>query len=133
VGSRCVDAHAEGGINVPVVYSGGHLIDGGVTSLIPVRAARAMGADIVIAVDIYRHESCGWNQRSFRHLPVMHDQSCLIARQEVAEADILISPSVGAMKMSDTQQQDRAVESGYMAARAVLSALNARAITGLPD
>jgi len=41
------------GINVPVPYKNGHLIDGGVTSLVPVRFARAMGADFVIAVDIF--------------------------------------------------------------------------------
>lgn len=33
---------------VPVPYRGGHLVDGGVSSLVPVRAARAMGADVVI-------------------------------------------------------------------------------------
>jgi NTE family protein len=41
------------GISVPVPYKYGHLVDGGITSLVPVRFARAMGADFVIAVDIY--------------------------------------------------------------------------------
>ena len=32
-------------------YKNGHLIDGGITSLVPVRFARAMGADFVVAVE----------------------------------------------------------------------------------
>ncbi|WP_415748975.1 hypothetical protein [Burkholderia sp. BE17] len=40
---------------VPMRYRDGMLVDGGVTSVVPVRVARAMGADIVVAVDIYCH------------------------------------------------------------------------------
>ena len=43
------------GITVPVAHGNGHLAGGGVASLVPVRFAREMGADVVIAVDIYCH------------------------------------------------------------------------------
>lgn len=36
------------GVFLPVKYSDGELVDGGVTSLVPVQTARALGADIVI-------------------------------------------------------------------------------------
>ena len=42
---RAVQASAAvPGINVPVPYAKGHLVDGGVASLVPVHIARAMGA-----------------------------------------------------------------------------------------
>ena len=125
---RAVQASASvPGINVPVPYLGGHLIDGGVTSLVPVRAARAMGADIVIAVDIYCSEPpTGGLAAPGLLVRVMHSQSCQLAQYEMAEADIRIAPAVGTLKMSDKEQQARAVESGYQAARLALSAVNAR-------
>ncbi len=43
------------GIVVPVNINGQLLCDGGVTSNLPVAAARALGADIVIGVDLFAH------------------------------------------------------------------------------
>lgn len=121
---RAVQASAAvPGINVPVAYPGGHLIDGGATSLVPVRVARAMGADIVIAVDIYCNEPPAGKLGSPAVIfQVMHSQSCLVAQQEMSEADVLIAPSVGMMKMSDKGQQERAIEAGYQAAHSALLA-----------
>lgn len=67
------------GATVPVAYPGGHLVDGGVSSLVPVRFVHAMGVRVVIAVDIYcnadeltalsaRSRSCSW--RADHHCPV---------------------------------------------------------------
>jgi NTE family protein len=109
------------GINVPVPYRNGHLIDGGITSLVPVRFARAMGADFVIAVDIYcqgpRADGLGALTVMQR---VMHTQSCLVPAPEMAEADVLIAPAIGAARMSTKDEQERAIHAGYEAARAVL-------------
>lgn len=110
------------GAQVPVAYPGGHLIDGGVTSLVPVRMARAMGADIVIAVDIY----CQSPRTTAVSVPsilgkVLQTQSCLIATHEKAEADVLIEPSVEAPGMSDRASQERAIEAGYSATHAALA------------
>lgn len=109
------------GVNVPVTYAGGHLVDGGIASLVPVRFARAMGADIVIAVDIY----CSGPQSDGLAAPavllrVMRVQSCLVAKQEMAEADILIAPSVSVSGISAKDEQDRAILAGYEAVRAAL-------------
>lgn len=112
------------GVTVPVPYKSGHLIDGGITSLIPVRFARAMGADFVIAVDIYcegpRADGLGASTVLSR---VMRTQTCLIAAPEMAEADIQIAPAVHVPGLSTTDEQDRAVQAGYEAARAALPAL----------
>jgi NTE family protein len=119
---RAIQASAAvPGINVPVPYKNGHLIDGGITSLVPVRFARAMGADIVIAVDIY----CRSPGEEGLSAPtviqrVMHAQSCLVAAPEMAEADVLIAPAINAPHVSGKDEHERAIQAGYEAARAAL-------------
>ena len=110
------------GMQVPVAYPGGHLIDGGITSLVPVRFARAMGADVVVAVDIY----CQSPRATAVNVPavlgkVMQSQSCLIAAPEMAEADVLVAPVVAVPGMSDRATQEQAIEAGYRATHAALA------------
>ena len=124
---RAIQASAAvPGINVPVPYSNGHLIDGGITSLVPVRFARAMGADFVIAVDIYcqGHRGDGLGALTVMHR-VMHTQSCLVATSEMAEADVLIQPTINVSRMSE-DEQERAIQAGYEAARASLRRIKGR-------
>lgn len=125
---RAVQASAAvPGVNVPVAYPGGHLVDGGVSSLIPVRAARAMGADVVIAVDIYCHgpgsDVLGAPAILLR---VMRVQSCLVAKSEIAEADVLIAPAVRVPGMSANEERQAAVAAGYAAAGAALERIRLR-------
>lgn len=123
---RVVQASAAvPGISVPVAYPGGHLVDGGASSLVPVRVARAMGADVVIAVDIY----CGEAPADSLHalsvvFRVMQTQSCRLAAFELAEADVVITPTVGRLELSDAAQHEQAIEAGYAAARAALSGVS---------
>ncbi|MBT2302055.1 patatin-like phospholipase family protein [Variovorax paradoxus] len=115
------------GMVVPVNYDGGVLIDGGIASLVPVRFARAMGADFVIAVDIYcsgpRADGLGAATVLYR---VMHAQSCMVAAHEMAEADVLIAPPISVPKMSAVDEQRLATQAGYDAARAALPQILAR-------
>lgn len=115
------------GMTVPVAYPGGHLVDGGAASLVPVRVARAMGADLVIAVDIYCNEVKANDLSApavvFR---VMQTQSCRIAESELADADIVVRPAVGALKLSEQGQHERAIETGRLAMRVALSTATAR-------
>ncbi len=115
------------GPNIPVPYKDGHLVDGGITSLVPVRFARAMGADVVIAVDIY----CSGPSHPGLAAPsvllrVMRVQSCMVAAPEMAEADILIAPSVSVSGMSAKDEQERAVAAGYEAAVRALAGFTSR-------
>lgn len=109
------------GVNVPVPYAAGHLIDGGITSLVPVRFARALGADLVIAIDIY----CRSPRVAGMSIPsvlgqVMQTQSCLVAAPEMAEADLLIAPVTAAPGISAQAEKERVIEAGYQAAREAL-------------
>ena len=115
------------GVNVPVSYRDGHLIDGGIASLVPVRFARAMGADIVIAVDIY----CTGPQDDSLAAPavllrVMRVQSCRVSAQEMAEADLLIAPPVSVSGLSAKDEQEGAIRAGYDATKAALAAAKSR-------
>jgi NTE family protein len=110
------------GVQVPVAYEAGHLIDGGVTSLVPVRFARAMGADLVIAVDIYCRSPRAATMNVLGVLgQVMQTQSCLIAAPELAEADLVIAPTVAVPDMTDRPSQEQAIQAGYQATRAALA------------
>lgn len=115
------------GVTVAVPYGKGHLVDGGITSLVPVRFARAMGADVVIAVDIYCQGPRSDGVGAFTVIQrVMHAQSCLLAAPEMAEADVLIAPAVkvsGMSSMSARDEQQLAIQAGYDAARAALPRL----------
>lgn len=77
----------------PVAIGTREYVDGGLSHPVPVRAAKAMGADIVIAVDISQKPG---NQKAedlggiFLQTFAIMGQS--IARGELAEADVVIHP-----------------------------------------
>jgi NTE family protein len=102
----------------PVDSPRGPLVDGGIASLVPVRFARALGADVVIGVDIYCNSP---RPRGTTFLTtfakVTQTQTCLVSRSEMAEADVLIAPIVSVTAMNSAQQREAAVEAGYQAAK----------------
>lgn len=110
------------GATVPVAYPGGYLVDGGVSSLVSVRFAHAMGARVVIAVDIY----CNADEFTALSAPgvlrrSMRLQTCLLADSELSEADIVIRADVPMPKMSEASSRQMAMDAGYEAASAVLN------------
>lgn len=115
------------GANVPVAYKDGHLVDGGIASLVPVRFARAMGADVVIAVDVYCSGpgSEGLSAPSIL-MRATRTQTCLVAAAEMAEADVLISPPVSVSGMSARSEQELAIKAGYDAAIAAMPRIHTR-------
>lgn len=119
------------GTTIPVPYRGGHLIDGGVSSLVPVRFARALGADLIIAVDIYctgpAPEGLGVATVMRR---TMQTQTCLLANQELAKADIVIRIAVPTPRLSASNDWAVAMAVGYQEAKAALASAPRRAVTG---
>lgn len=105
----------------PVDSPHGPLVDGGISSLVPVRFARAMGADVVIGVDIYCHSPRASGMSFLITLAkVGQTQTCLVSRAETAEADVLIAPSISVKDMKSATQRDDAILAGYTMARAAL-------------
>lgn len=104
------------GVFLPVKSKGLTLVDGGVSALVPVRAARALGADVVIAVDIYCHgQPYPMNSALSILLRVSQAQSCLLARPEADSADVLITPSVKPAGINDAEGRETARQLGYQA------------------
>lgn len=109
------------GATVPVAYPGGYLVDGGVSSLVPVRFAHATGARVVIAVDIH----CNADELMALSVPgvlrrSMRLQTCLLADSELSAADIVIRADVPMPKLSEASSRQTAMDAGYEAANLVL-------------
>ena len=115
------------GTVIPVQSNGQTYVDGGLLTLVPVHFVKAMGADIVIAIDIY----CGTHPAPRANaidtlLKTFRLQSCLLSQAEIADADILIRPEFEPTNSVSFAQRDEAIMAGYLAARAVMPTLKAK-------
>ena len=107
---------------VPSVFQpveiGSHVyVDGGLVSPVPVRFAREMGADFVIAVNISSQPDPGTASSSVDVLLqtfTIMGQS--INRFELKDADIVIRPNLGSMKSNDFTGRNIAILAGEQAA-----------------
>ncbi|TVU63596.1 serine protease [Vibrio atlanticus] len=113
----------------PYEVDGRMLVDGGVTNNMPVDVARAMGADIVIAVDISSNYK---DKEDFTTFLSAADQlsNYLVRRstQEQAETltddDVFLRPDVGQMDTTEFDKMPGAYQAGYDAARKYSSELS---------
>lgn len=112
------------GVFLPVKNAGQEFVDGGVTALVPVYAARALGAEVVIAVDIYCHgPRYSSNSATSMWLKVSQAQSCLLSRPEAASADVLIAPAIEPAGVDDAEGRETARQVGYEATTTALPTL----------
>ena len=115
------------GVFQPVTISGREYVDGGLTSPVPVRAARRLGADFVIAVDISAKPRDGRATNSFDMLLqtfAIMGQS--ISRTELAEAQVVIRPATGNLSATSPDDRHRAILEGEKAAAAAMPELKDR-------
>ncbi|MBB3226591.1 NTE family protein [Luteibacter sp. Sphag1AF] len=115
------------GVFEPVAIGGKHFVDGGVVSPVPVDAARQLGANIVIAVDISSKPS-GSNPDGMmgivgQSITIMGKK---LAEQELSRADIVIRPKVGTIGPTDFDQKNVAILEGERAALAAIPAIRAK-------
>ena len=104
------------GVFQPVIINGKEYVDGGLTSPVPVKAARAMGADIVIAVDISAKPRARKIIGSFDMLLqtfAIMGQS--ISAYEMAGADVVLRPNNGSMGPTDFKERHLAILEGEQA------------------
>ncbi len=87
---------------IPPVIDGVEYLDGGLTSPVPVRVARAMGADFVIAVDLTRYA-----------------RSRELAESDLREADFVIRPQTVRTRLLDFTAKLQNIAAGEAAAREV--------------
>src|SRR5688572_16695357 len=108
------------GVFIPVMDgSGRSLIDGGVTSPMPTRAVKKMGADIVIAVDLLTCGSTYWGRPNT--LVGMFFQSAMMmlrtaSRNQHYRADVIIEPKIAHIRPDEIAKRDELVELGETAA-----------------
>ncbi|MDP3539595.1 MAG: patatin-like phospholipase family protein [Azonexus sp.] len=112
------------GVFQPTQFRGKTYVDGGLTSPIPVRAAREMGADFVIAVDI----SAVPDGQPVDSLTSVLWQTTtimggLIGKTELRDADIVIRPNLPYVKSWDFTARHDAILEGERATQAALPAI----------
>lgn len=115
------------GVFQPVAINGHDYVDGGLVAPVPVRAAKELGADFVIAVDISASPRDGKTRSSLDVLLqtfTIMGQS--ISKFELAEADIVIRPHTPEIKATDFEGRHLAVLEGEQAVAAALPDLRAR-------
>lgn len=117
---------------VPVRINGRDYVDGGLVAPVPVRFARQMGADIVIAVDISNppeaNPATDTLQILLQTFAIMGKS---INQYELRDADVVVRPSLVGLKSADFSARQRAMDAGRAAMLAALPALKAKLAQGL--
>jgi len=112
------------GVFQPTQFRGHSYVDGGLTSPVPVQAAREMGADIVIAVDISAKPE---GQPTDSMTAIMWQTTTImggaIAANELKGADVVIRPRLPYVKSWDFTARNEAMIEGERAALAALPAI----------
>jgi NTE family protein len=110
----------------PVRISGREYVDGGLVSPVPVRAARQMGAELVIAVDI---SSPPEGNLAAGTLEVLLQTFSIMSKSinyfELKEADVVVKPTLTGISSSDFGARKRSIEAGRRAMLQMLPQLRA--------
>ena len=112
------------GIFQPTIINNREYVDGGLVSPVPVRYARQMGADFVIAVNISTEPS---SQDTSGTLGILLQTTSIMGQSinqfELEQADIVIRPQLSTMKGTDFKSRNSAILAGEEAANAKLSVM----------
>jgi len=113
------------GIMPPLELQGRQLVDGGWIDAVPVRPARTMGADFVIAVDVGRDITDFEPPRSALDIFFRADAITrhALSRQRLSEADFVLCPPTGRTHWADFARMDELIDSGRREARQHLDEL----------
>lgn len=112
------------GVFNPVSIAGREYVDGGLVAPVPVRQAREMGAEVVLAIDISADPQDIPANGLFSLLPkttAIMGQS--INRLELARADVVVRPSLAGVGSADFASRQRSIEAGRAAMQAALPKL----------
>ena len=106
----------------PVVIGSRKYVDGGLSQPVPVSAAKKLGANFIIAVDISARPAKNVSQGMFSYLDqTFNVMSQTALRQELGQANVVIKPQVLELgSVGGFDQKQRAIQLGEQAARAAL-------------
>jgi NTE family protein len=116
------------GVFAPVRVDQRLVVDGGLVRNLPVSTAHAMGADIVIAVNVGTPlapekelgSALGVAQQM---LNILTEQNVQRSLKELQPQDILIAPNLGAISFLDFQHVRQSIDAGERATRALAARL----------
>lgn len=112
------------GVFQPVKINDRQYVDGGLVSPVPVRFAREMGADFVIAVNISSQPD---SQNAVSSLEILMQTFTIMGQSlntfELKGADVVIKPELATMKGSDFAGRNLAILAGERATMALIPEL----------
>lgn len=115
------------GVFQPVAIGRHHFVDGGLVSPVPVDAARQLGADVVVAVDI---SSKARGQTPSGMLGTIGQSIAIMGQKlgqaELSRADVIVRPQVLDIGGADFSQRASAILEGEKAALAAIPRLRER-------
>jgi NTE family protein len=108
----------------PVKITGRDYVDGGLVSPVPVRAARKMGAELVIAVDISSPPDANLATGT---LDILLQTFSIMGKSintfELRDADVVVRPVLAGISSSDFGARKRSIDAGRQAMLAALPQL----------
>ncbi len=110
----------------PVRIAGRDYVDGGLVSPVPVRQARQMGAELVIAVDI---SSAPEGNPAGDTLQILLQTFAIMGKSintyELRDADLVVRPALPGVRGADFAARRRAIDAGRAAMQQLLPQLKA--------
>jgi NTE family protein len=114
----------------PVRIGSREYVDGGLVAPVPVRYARQMGAQLVIAVDISEPPDGAATGDLMRMLlQTFSIMGRSINQFELADADIVLRPKLAGVSGADFSARSRSIKAGRDAAQATLGELRLRILS----
>jgi len=111
----------------PVTVGGREYVDGGLVSPVPVRFARQMGAELVIAIDISAvPDGAPTGDAMKMLLQTFSIMSRSINNYELRDADVVLRPALAGVSSADFTARRRSIQAGREAALAALPAIKAK-------
>ena len=122
------------GVFAPVRINQRLLVDGGLVRNLPIDLARAMGAEVIIAVNVGTPlapeselgSAVGVAQQMLR---ILTEQNVQRSLKELGPRDILIAPDLSSVGFMDFRASERAMLQGALAARQVAAQLQALSVS----
>jgi len=120
------------GLFKPVIFEDKLLVDGGVLESVPDQAARSLGADFIVAVDLLSDISDSHSFKNGKNPSIIEvvQRSSILAQRKITEykfkenpPDILIQPPLSDVKVMDFHNGKSVVEIGREAAKKVVPEL----------
>ena len=116
------------GVFAPIRINQRLVVDGGLVRNLPVDLARAMGADVVIAVNVGtplapEKELGSAVSVAQQMINILTEQNVQRSLKELQPGDILLSPDLSTVTFLDFNQYERAISAGEQATRALAARL----------